>query len=298
MRCPSCLIALVRFFFLGGFLGWLLDFLFSFRFGLRRGRLRRGRLGRGRRGSRLGLLNRGGRFRRRNGRGGLGGRGSHRDWPRGRRYRGRRRYHASILHLEPVLRDHRDRIDRADNRALLAADAVLLDDDGLPRRVRIFRQREFAVHHADRFERAVVEAVRTAHADFLIDDRDRAAAADVLLGPDLESLFVPVLGELQVHLSDRAIVRRQGIRRRLNGRRGRGFRGRRRRGRHPSPSPAGEGGFLPLLVDVASRRPLTGEPLREELRDVHHLESVPLLARLPLVLVVEAAEVGEALRAC
>src|SRR5207244_12314817 len=61
-------------------------------------------------------------------------------------------------------------------------------------------------------------------------------------------------------------------------------------------SPAARHGWLlPLRVDVAPRRILAGQAFREELSDVHHLVLIPFLTRLPLVFVVQAAEMGEAL---
>src|SRR5438034_10062797 len=53
----------------------------------------------------------------------------------------------------------------------------------------------------------------------------------------------------------------------------------------------GERRLLPPLVDVAAGRPIARQPLRQELRDVHDLVPVPLLAGLPFVLVVQASEV-------
>src|SRR6266545_7641885 len=69
--------------------------------------------------------------------------------------------------------------------------------------------------------------------------------------------------------------------------------------RWPSRSPPSPGKrrLLPLRVDVAPRRVVPGQPLGEELRDVHDLVVVALLPWPPAVLMVEASEVREALRA-
>src|SRR3989475_8137507 len=152
-----------------------------------------------------------------------------------------------------MLRDHRDRVDGTYDRALLAADAIVLDDDRLARRVRILRQRELPVHHVDRFEGAVVEAVGAPHADLFVHDRERAAASDVLLRADLEPLLVPLLCQREVHLADVSIVRHERIRRRARRGRGRlrGDRGRRRQPDHLLlPGRGGSYRFASTLLPV------------------------------------------------
>src|SRR5207247_4634170 len=129
-----------------------------------------------------------------------------RSGPGGGHRRRRRGEHAAVRHLEPVLRHHRDRVHGTDDRALLAADTVVVDDHGLAGGVGVFREGELAVDHPDRFERAVVEAVRAAHADFFVHDCQGPAAADVLLRPGLEALLVTVLIELAVDLSETSYV--------------------------------------------------------------------------------------------
>src|SRR6266545_3767018 len=64
-----------------------------------------------------------------------------------------------------------------------------------------------------------------------------------------------------------------------------------------SPPSPGKRRLLPLRVDVAPRRVVPGQPLGEELRDVHHLVLVALLPRPPPVLMMQTSEVREALRA-
>src|SRR5438876_1066221 len=193
------------------------------------------------------------RFGRRRGRrrDGLGPGSDRRSGPGGGHRRRRRGKHAAVLHLETVLRHHRDRVHGTADRALLAADTVVVDDHGLAGGVGVFREGELAVDHPDRFEGAVVEAMGAAHADFFVHDRQGPAAADVLLRPDLEALLVTVLRELDVHLPDAPVVRNQRVRGR---RRGRGNRWRLRGGRDPDhPRRPGIGGsfrFASMLLPV------------------------------------------------